>query len=137
MGSGWNEVISSCTTMFLLLWQQKPWNKFCHDMFYAKILHPNLRLWFLDSQISFWCSHCQMLIFVDYSPYTFNILGSSVCCRPSRMWIIFSRFSTIFEAFVPHFYLYCSHCIIPESLLYHPNTFHGGILKLNTKFDAA
>ena len=33
------------------------------------------------------------------------------------------------------FYL-CTHCIIPESLLSHPNSFSGGIFKLNAKFDA-
>ena len=66
----------------------------------------------------------------------FNIHRCSACCRPSRTWITFNRFSTIFEAVVPHFYLHCTHGIIPESLLYHPNTFHGGMLKLNTKIDA-
>ncbi|XP_075860103.1 solute carrier family 38 member 6 isoform X4 [Microcebus murinus] len=53
-----------------------------------------------------------------------------------QMWITFNRFSTIFQAFVPHFYLWCTHCIIPESLLNHPNRFHGGMFKLNAKFDA-
>ena len=43
-------------------------------------------------------------IFVDSSPYMFNILGCSACCRPSSTWTTFNRFSTIFEAFVPHFY---------------------------------
>ena len=45
----------------------------------------------------------------------FNILRCSVCCRPSRMWITFNRFLTIFEAFVPHFHLRCTHCIVPKS----------------------
>ena len=44
------------------------------------------------------------LIFVDCSPYMFNILRCSACCRPSSTWTTFNRFSTIFEAFVPHFY---------------------------------
>ena len=80
-------------------------------------------------------SHCRLLICVDCSPHTIHILGCSYC-RPSRMWITFNRFSTIFEAFVPHFYLCCTHCIVPKSLLNHPNSFWGGIFKLNTKFNA-
>ena len=48
----------------------------------------------------------------------------------------FQQFWTIFEAFVPHFYLCCSHCIFPESLRNRLNSFHGGMFKLNTKFDA-
>ena len=65
----------------------------------------------------------------------FNILRCSACCRPSRMWITFNRVSTIFEAFVPHFYLHCTHCIVPKSLLNQPNRFLGGMFKLNAKFD--
>ena len=42
----------------------------------------------------------------------------------------------ILEAFVPHFYVCCTHCIIPKSLLNHPNSFHRGMFKLNAKFDA-
>ena len=68
--------------------------------------------------------------------YTVNTLRCSACCRPSRMWITFNGFSTIFEAFVPHFYLHSTHYIIPKSSLYHPNGFCGGMFKLNTKFDA-
>ena len=66
----------------------------------------------------------------------FNILRCSACCWPSRMWITFKRFSTIIEAFVPHFYLCCTHCIIPESLLNLPSSFHKGMFKLNAEFDA-
>ena len=66
----------------------------------------------------------------------FNFLRCSAYCRPSRTWITFDRFLTIFKAFVPHFYLCCTHCIIPKSLLNHPNSFCGGIFKLNAKFDA-
>ena len=65
---------------------------------------------------------CQSSSFVDCSLYTFNILVCSACCRPSRTWITFNRFLTIFEAFVPHIYLHCTHCIIPESLLNHLNS---------------
>ena len=64
-------------------------------------------------------------------PYTFHFLRWSACCRPSRMWDIFIRFSTIFEAFVPH----CTHCIIPKSLLNHPNSSCGGMFKLDAKLD--
>ena len=78
---------------------------------------------FGNPQISFQFSHHQLLIFVDCSPYTFNILRCSACCRPSRVGITFNRFSTIFRALVPHFYLRCTHCIISESLLNHPNIF--------------
>ena len=66
----------------------------------------------------------------------FNILRCSACCRSSRTWIIVNRFSTIFGAFVPHFHLCFTHCMIPERLLNHPNSFHGGMCKLNAKFDA-
>ena len=66
----------------------------------------------------------------------FNILRCSACCRPSRAQITSNKFSTIFEALVPHFYLRCTHCIVPESLLSHLNSFCGGMFKLNTKFGA-
>ena len=52
------------------------------------------------------------------------------------MWITFKRFSNVFESFVPHFYLHCTHCIISESLLNHPNSFCGGTFKLKAKFHA-
>ena len=77
--------------------------------------------------------HCQSPIFADCSPNKFNILGCSACCRPSRTWITFNRFSTIFEAFVTHFYLCCTHCIVPKILLNHPNSFCGGMFKLTAK----
>ena len=73
---------------------------------------------------------------LDCSLYMLDILGYSACCRSSRMWITCNRFSIIFEAFVPHFYLYCTCCIIPKSLLTHPNSFSGGTFKLHAKFDA-
>ena len=66
----------------------------------------------------------------------FNLLRCSACHRPSRTWITFNRFSTILEAFMPHFYLCCIHCIIPKSLLNHLNSFRRGMFKLNAKFDA-
>ena len=66
----------------------------------------------------------------------FNILRCSACCRPSRTWIPFNRFSAIFEAFVPYFYLRRTQLHVPKSLLYHLNSFCGGMLKLNAKFDA-
>ena len=66
----------------------------------------------------------------------FDILRCSACCRPSRPWITFNRFLTIFEAFAPHFYLCFTHCMVPESLLNYPNSFHSGMFKLNAKFDA-
>ena len=59
-------------------------------------------------------SRCQSLIFVDCSPRMVNILRCSAC---GRTWITFNRFLTIFEAFVPHFCLCCTHCIILKSLL--------------------
>ena len=55
--------------------------------------------------------------------------------RPSRTWITFNTFLSMFETFVPHFYLHCTHCIVPKSLLNHLSSFHGGMLKLNAKFD--
>ena len=42
-GSGLNQVISNCSTMFLLFWEHKTWNKFCHNTFHAKILCQNHR----------------------------------------------------------------------------------------------
>ena len=101
-------------------------------MFHAKILCQYLRhSSFRNPQISLWFSHCQSLIFVDCSCYTFNILRCSACCRPSRMWITSNSFSTIFEAFVPvpHFYLCFTPCITPESLLNYLNSLQGGIFK--------
>ncbi|KAF6114726.1 hypothetical protein HJG60_010660 [Phyllostomus discolor] len=62
--------------------------------------------------------------------------GVLLVCRPSRTWIMFNRLSTIFEAFVPHVFLCCTHCIVLKSLRNHLNSFCGGIFKLNTKFDA-
>ena len=55
-------------------------------------------------------------------------------CRPSSTWVTFNRFSTVFEAFVPHFYLH-AHCIVPKHLLNHPNSCCGEMFKLNAKFD--
>ena len=126
----------NCSTMFLLLWLWKPQREFCHNMFHAKILCQNLghsSLW--NPQISLWFSHCQSLIFVDCSLYMFNVLSCSACCMLSRMWVIFKRFWTIFEAFVPHFHLGYTHYIVLESLLNHPNSFCGGMFKLNAKYD--
>ena len=48
----------------------------------------------------------------------------------------FQQIFNILEAFVPHFYLCCTHCIIPERLLNHLNSFCQGMFKLNAKFDA-
>ena len=79
-------------------------------------------------------SHCQLLTFVDCSLYRVNILRCCACCRPSRTWITFQRFCTIFEAFVPHFYFHCTHCIIPGSLLNHLNSFCRRMYKLNAEF---
>ena len=36
IGSDLNQVISNCSTLFFLLWLQKPQNKFCRDTFHAK-----------------------------------------------------------------------------------------------------
>ena len=77
-------------------------------------------------------SHCQSPIFIDCSPYTFYILRCSACCRPSRMWVTFNRLSN--DSYLKHFC--CTHCIVPKSLLNHPNSFHRGMFKLNAKFDA-
>ena len=77
-------------------------------------------------------SHRSLLI---AAKKVFNILRCSAYCRPSRMWTTFNRFSTIFEASVPNIYLCCNHCIIPESLLNHLNSFRGGMFKLNAKFN--
>ena len=73
---------------------------------------------------------------VDCSANTFNVLRCSACFRPSSTWITFSRFLTICEVFVLHFYLHCTHRIAPENFLNHLNSFHRGVFKLNSKFDA-
>ena len=52
------------------------------------------------------------------------------------MWTTFKRFSTIFDIFVPQFYLHYTHYVIPKSFLNHLNSFHGGMFKLSTKFNA-
>ena len=52
------------------------------------------------------------------------------------MWITFHRFSAIFEAFVPHFYLRCTRCTVPESRLNHLKSFHRRMFKPKAKFDA-
>ena len=73
-------------------------------------------------------------VFVDCSPYTFNVLRCSACAGLPvdhfQLWI------TIFEVFVPHFYLHCTYCIIPKSCLNHLNSFHRGMFNLNAKFGA-
>ena len=105
-------------------------------MFHARILNENL--WHSSSGIprsassSHNVSHWSLLTEPDN---VFNILRCSACCWPFRTWITLNRFSTIFEGFVPHFYLCCTHYTIPESLLNHPNSFCGGMFKLNAKFD--
>ena len=105
----------------------------CHTEIFLENLRHNS---FLNPQISFQFSHFPLPIFVDCSLYMFNTLRCSACCRPSRMWITFNRFLTIFEAFVPHFYLCCTNCINPKSYLNHLNNFLGGMFKLNAKSDA-
>ena len=47
------------------------------------------------------------------------------------MWITFNRFSSVFEVFVPQFYLHYTYCIVPECLLNHPNSFCRAVFKLN------
>ena len=91
---------------------------------------------FWNPQVSFQFSRCQWPIFADCSPYMFNILRGSACCRPSRMWVVFNRILSIFEMFVPHFYLHWPHCIIHKRLLNYQNYFHRGMFKLNAKSDA-
>ena len=106
-------------------------------MFHDKILHQNLRhssVW--NPQLSFQVPHCQSPTFADGSLHTLSILRGSACCRPSRTWVTLNRFLIVFEIFVPHFYLCCTHYIIPESLQNHPNSFLRGMFQLNTKFDA-
>ena len=91
---------------------------------------------FLESPDQLLVLTLSVTIFVGCSPSMFNILRCSACCRPSRTWITFNIFSTIFEVFVPQFYLCRTHCMIPKSFLNHLNTFHAGMSKLNAEFDA-
>ena len=69
-----------------------------------------------NPQISCWFSPCQSPISADCSPYTLSTLKGSACCRPSRTWVTSNRFLIVFEMFVRHFYLCCTHYIISESL---------------------
>ena len=97
-------------------------------------------LYFPESyQLSETCTLSKVILVLGKaksSPYMFNILRCSACCRPSRTCITFNRYSTVSEGFVPHFNLRCTHCIVPKSLLSHLNSFHRGMFKLNTKYDA-
>ena len=68
--------------------------------------------------------------------HTHSTFSLSACCRPSRTWISFNRFSTLFKAFVPQFYLHCTNYFAHKSLLNHLNSFCGGMFKLNEIFDA-
>ena len=102
-------------------------SRLCRNLGHSGVWNP---------QISFWILHCQSLIFVVRGPYMFDILRCSACCRPSRTFITFNKFSAIFEACVPRFYLRFPHCIVPESLLNHLNSFRGGMFKLIAKSDA-
>ena len=74
-------------------------------------------------------------IFVDCSRYTLSILRCSTCCRPPGPRIIFKRSLAIFEPFVPHFYLCCTHCTTPQNLLHYQHSFHGGTFVFNAKSD--
>ena len=78
-------------------------------------------------------SHCQSLVFADCSPCTFNILRCSACLPERGSVPTDSRPSL---KHLCHFYLCCTRCIVPESLLNHPNSFCGGTFKSNAKFDA-
>ena len=65
------------------------------------------------------------LIFVDCSPYMFTIFRCSACCRPSRTWITFNRFLTIFEAFFLFFFKFkhwsiCAIFLFALSSSHHP-----------------
>ena len=111
-----------CSTMFLLLWQQKLWNKFYHDMFHAKILHQNLRhstSW--NPQISFYFSHCQLPTFDDCSPYTFNILRCWLVVGLPELGLLSTGSQPSLKHLCHTLQMYCIHCIIPNSLLNHPN----------------
>ena len=56
--------------------------------------------------------------------HTFGLQAGAQCTEPHQ------------PGLVPHFYLHCTHCIVPEILLNHPSSFYGGMFKLNTNFDA-
>ena len=71
-------------------------------------------------------SHWSLLIAAQtHSPFSGVLLVASLPECGSLL-----RYLPIIEAFMPQFYLLCSHCIFPESLLNHPNSFHGGMFKL-------
>ena len=89
----------------------------------------------IPSSASSSCSvSCQSLLIIAHTRSTFS--GVLFAAGLPECWITLNRFLTIFEAFVPHFYLCCTHCIVPQSLLNHLNSFHGGMFKFNAKFDA-
>ena len=119
--------------MFLLLWQQKPRNKFCHDTFHAKILLQNLghsssgtpR----SAPSSHAVSHQPLLTATIHTQHARCLPVAGLAERGSLSW-----FSAVSEAFA-HLYLCCTHCITPKSRLHHLNSFRGGMFKLNTKLD--
>ena len=63
------------------------------------------------------------------------LIAARTCSTFSGVWHFQQIPNHLWKVFVPHFHLCCTHCIISESLLNHPNSFCRGMFKLNTKFD--
>lgn len=56
------QVVSNCSVMSFLFWQEKPLNELCPDVFSAKILGPHLgHSSFWNPQMSFSFPHCQQM----------------------------------------------------------------------------
>ena len=91
-------------------------------MFHAKILHQNLRhstSW--NPQISFYFSHCQLPTFDDCSPYSFNIRRCSLVAGLPELGLLSTDSQPSLKHLCHTLQMYCIHCIIPKSLLNHPN----------------
>ena len=105
IGSGLNQVISNCSAMFFLLWRQKPQNKFCHNTFLSqRCQDPEAKpqTQFLESPDQLLVLTLSITDLCWLQPLHIQHPQCSACCRPSRTWITFNRFSNIFEAFVLH-----------------------------------
>ena len=113
----WLKSVSICSMMFLLLWYQKLWNRFCHNTFIMlrsciKISHVVV----LGIPRSVSGSHT--VIHQSWFIAPIHVQHSQVFClfRASTVWITFNRFLTIFEAFAAHFYGTALSALFPKAI---------------------
>ena len=101
IGSNLNQIISKCSMISFCSGSRSCGTNFATTNFMPRSCVKISDTVVLGIPRSTSSSHCQLLTFVDCSRYLFNILRCSACCRPSRIWITFNRFSTTF-LFVLH-----------------------------------